>query len=160
VRNAVAALVLVAAVAACTSGGEAAAADLPSPVTEAEFDEILATSTTPIVVNVWASWCVPCRSEAPLLSTASATLEGSVRFVMLDVQDSPDAAARFIAEFYAGAVMEHVADGAGNIPIHLGATRGVPITFFYAAGGELVKTHFGAIDERTIALQIDELLTR
>jgi hypothetical protein len=36
----------------------------------------------------------------------------------------------------------------------------VPITFFYATGGELVKTHFGAIDERTIALQIDELLTR
>jgi hypothetical protein len=36
----------------------------------------------------------------------------------------------------------------------------VPITFFYAAGGEQVAVHYGAIDERTIALQIDEILAR
>jgi len=156
-----ASLILVSAllVAAC-SGGGGETAEAPQPVTAAEVDALLAASTVPVVVNVWASWCVPCRSEAPLLSAAADGYAGSVRFLMLNVQDSPGDAGRFIAEFYGDAPMEHLGDGPGTIPVHLGATRAVPMTLFYAPGGEQVAVHYGAIDERTMALQIDEILAR
>jgi cytochrome c biogenesis protein CcmG/thiol:disulfide interchange protein DsbE len=115
----------------------------------------LERSADPIVVNVWASWCVPCRSEAPLLERAAR--QSSVRFIGLNVRDDQQGARTFIAEFFPNAPIEHYMDAAGNVPLDLGGTRGVPLTFFFAPGGELVKLHTGVIDERTLALQIDEI---
>jgi len=146
--------------AACGSVGSVAPADPPEPTSLTDVEALLAASTTPVVLNVWASWCIPCRSEAPLLDAAAAKFSNDVAFVMLNVQDGPGNAARFIGEFFPDAAMIHLADRPGNVPIELGANRGVPLTFFYAAGGELVELHFGVIDERTLALQIDELLAR
>ena len=119
---------------------------------------MLSESADPVVLNVWASWCVPCRSEAPLLSKASRRYDGEVRMVGLNVRDSPSGAAAFISEFFPGATIEHLADSGGTIPIELGGSRGVPLTFFYDPGGELRFLHYGVIDERTLALQIDELV--
>jgi thiol-disulfide isomerase/thioredoxin len=127
-------------------------------VSAEELSELLATSTTPVVVNVWASWCVPCRSEAPLLERAASASDA--RFVGLNVRDNQDGARGFIAEFFPDAPIEHYLDASGDIPIALGGTRGVPLTFFYAAGGELVALHSGVIDERTLALQLDEISSR
>ena len=119
---------------------------------------MLAESEEPVVLNVWASWCVPCRSEAPLLSRASERYAGEVRMVGLNVRDTPSDAASFIGEFFPEAVIEHLADSGGTIPIELGGSRGVPLTFFYDPSGELRFLHYGVIDERTLALQIDELV--
>ena len=66
--------------------------------------------------------------------------------------------ARFIAEFFPDAPILHLADASGQIPNDLGGSRGVPLTLFYRAGGELSYLHFGVIDERTLALQVDELV--
>lgn len=145
---------------ACGGSDAAPDAEPPVPITFEEVESLLGRSTEPVVLNVWASWCVPCRSEAPLLDAAARLHEGAIRFVMLDVRDQPGSAAEFIAEFYGDAPMEHFADDGGDIPVRLGGTRGVPLTFFYASGGELVDLHFGVIDERTLVLQIDELLSR
>lgn len=147
-------------VSACGGSEAAVGTDPPAPITLTETEALLAASDVPVVLNVWASWCVPCRSEAPLLDAAARLHEDDVRFVMLDVRDQPGSAAAFIAEFYGDAPMEHFADASGDIPVRLGGSRGVPLTFFYAQGGELVEVHFGVIDERTLALQIDELLAR
>jgi cytochrome c biogenesis protein CcmG/thiol:disulfide interchange protein DsbE len=144
----------------CSSTPPATDIAAPEAVTSEGFQDVLRDSEEPIVLNVWASWCIPCRSEAPLLSRAAGTFDGEVRFVGLDVRDTPSGATAFIAEFYADAPIEHYADPGGHIPIDLGGNRGVPLTFFYAPGGELVHVHPGIIDERTLALQIDELLAR
>lgn len=133
-------------------------ADPPPHTTADEVRTLLAESTEPVVLNVWASWCVPCRSEAPLLSRASERYDGAVRMIGLNVRDAPGGAAGFIAEFFPNAAVEHLADADGTIPVELGGSRGVPLTFFYDPGGELSFLHYGVIDERTLALQIDELV--
>lgn len=144
--------------AACSSNEPVEGIEAPVPVTVEEVQDLLATSPEPIVLNVWASWCTPCRSEAPLIGRAAREFDDEVAFVGLDVRDTPEGAAAFIAEFFPDAPLLHLADTSGQIPGKLGGSRGVPLTFFYRVGGELSYLHFGVIDERTLALQIDELV--
>jgi len=108
------------------------------------------------MVNVWASWCIPCRSEAPLLRSANEQFGEEVRFIGIDTKDQMSGAREFIAEFDLGG-FEHFFDSSGDVPGSLGG-RGVPLTFFFRAGGELSYLHNGVIDERTLALHLDELV--
>ena len=150
------AVVLVAA--ACTSREPVEGIEPPSPVTSEDLQVLLTDSSEPVVVNVWASWCTPCRSEAPLIGRAATEYANDVLFIGLDVRDTPEGAAAFIGEFFPEAPISHRSDATGQIPTDLGGSRGVPLTFFYRPGGELSYLHFGVIDERTLALQIDELV--
>ena len=93
---------------------------------------------------------------APLISTGSLA-HPDVDFIGLDVRDNPTDASKFIAEFLSDADMTHLEDRSGNIPVQLGATRGVPITFFYRANGEQAGMHLGIIDEPTLARFLDEI---
>jgi len=155
-------LVTAALVLTACSGSTIDTSDIPDlPVTSPrEVAALLAASDKPVVLNIWASWCLPCRSEAPLLDQAATAFENEVTFIGINVRDSQDGAKRFIAEFYPGAPIQHLFDRRGDVPRSLGGNSGVPTTFFFAPGGQLVKLHFGVIDERTLALQIDELLAR
>lgn len=121
---------------------------------------LLAASEQPVVLNVWASWCIPCRSEAPLLERAAREFEGRVSFIGLNFNNDQAGARRFIAEFFPDAPIVHYIDADDDIPPALGGTFGVPQTFFFAAGGELIDHVPAVIDERTLALQIDEILAR
>lgn len=129
--------------------------DLPE-VTVAEFESHLAELNRPAVVNVWASWCLPCRSEAPLLTQAAETYGDEIEFIGVDVQDSQEGAKAFLAE-YGLAGLDHLFDPGRSIPNHYKAF-GTPITLFFAPGGELIRAHEGIVDERTLALNIDELI--
>jgi len=152
---AVAAMVLT--LAAC-GGASVDIGDIPTlePTTPQEVRALIAGSERPVVLNVWASWCGPCRSEAPLLRTAAAEHGDEVMFLGIDVRDSQDGARSFIAEFGLNS-FSHLFDAAGAVPNDLGGF-GVPLTFFFSLGGDSVTLHSGVIDERTLALQIDELL--
>jgi len=149
-------VVLVAA--AC--GGSAEPGDVP-PLPETSPDhlqEVLAGSELPVVLNVWASWCIPCRSEAPLLRAAHESFQAEVDFIGLNVRDSQEGARAFLNEFELTG-FPHLFDQSGAAQGSLGA-GGVPLTLFFSAGGELFDTHFGAVDERTLALNIDEIIRR
>lgn len=143
---------------ACASSEPVEGVEPPMPVTSEELQSLLADSTKPVVVNVWASWCTPCRSEAPLIGRAATEYAAEVLFVGLDVRDTPEGATAFIAEFFPDAPISHLSDASGQVPTDLGGSRGVPLTFFFRPGGELSNLHFGVIDERTLALQVDELV--
>ncbi|MGA8038637.1 MAG: TlpA disulfide reductase family protein [Acidimicrobiia bacterium] len=120
-----------------------------------QLDGILSSLDRPAVVNVWASWCIPCRSEAPLLRRAHQANGEDVEFIGIDVQDSQSGAKQFIAEF--GIDFTSYFDRDRAIPMRYGGI-GTPITFFFAPGGRLVSTHNGVIDDQALALGIDELL--
>ncbi len=111
----------------------------------------------PAVVNVWASWCIPCRSEAPLFTAAEGAYGDRIVFIGIAVEDSQPDAKAFLDEFEM--TYDQYFDRERSVPARYGGF-GTPITFFFAPGGELVDTHNGVIDERTLALDIDELLRR
>lgn len=156
-RTLAAAIALASVIAACGGASEPGPSirpDLPA-VTAEEFEEHLETIDRPAVVNVWASWCLPCRSEAPLLNEAFAKYGDRIEFIGVDVADNQADAKAFLDEF--GLDFDHFFDRDREIPA---AYRGIgtPITFFFGPNGDLVNTHNGVIDERTLALNIDELL--
>ena len=97
---------------------------------------------TPVVVNVWASWCVPCRAEAPLLAGAARRHGANVQFVGIDIKDSRGGAQDFIAEF--GWPYPSFFDPPGSIATELGLL-GPPGTFLYDRTGRLVESVPGQI---------------
>ncbi len=90
----------------------------------------------PIVVNVWASWCGPCRFEFPVLQKLSARYGKKVAFVGVNSEDSEDAASTFLRE--EPVPYPSYSDPDEEIKDSLGATRGFPDTAFYDESGELV----------------------
>ena len=145
-------------IAACGSDDSVQPVTPPLPeINAAGFQEMLARLDRPAIVNVWASWCLPCRAEAPLLREAHAEFGDQIAFVGIDYYDNQRGARLFLDEF--DLPFTHYFDPEGATIAEFGGI-GVPRTYFFAAGGELVTVHNGAIDEQTLALQIDELLNR
>lgn len=97
----------------------------------------------PIVLNFWASWCVPCRDEAPLLerSWRAARREG-VLFVGLNQQDISEDARTFMREF--GVSYLNVRDPSDATAREWGVT-GLPETFFLTPDGNIVGHVIGVL---------------
>jgi cytochrome c biogenesis protein CcmG/thiol:disulfide interchange protein DsbE len=89
----------------------------------------------PVVANVWASWCGPCRFEFPVLQKLSVRYGKRVAFLGVDSQDSSDAAATFLEE--APVPYPSYSDPDKTISDSLKAT-GFPDTAFYDRRGKLV----------------------
>lgn len=90
----------------------------------------------PAVVNVWASWCGPCRFEFPTLQKLSAAYGKRVAFLGVDSQDSEDAARTFLGE--EPVPYPSYSDPNQDIKRAIGATLGLPGTAFYDGRGNLV----------------------
>jgi thiol-disulfide isomerase/thioredoxin len=104
--------------------------------TDAYEKRIAALRGYPVVANVWASWCGPCRFEFPVLQKLSARYGKRVAFVGIDSQDSDAAASTFLAE--SPVPYPSYSDPGQDIADSLGASLGLPDTAFYDSGGELV----------------------
>jgi cytochrome c biogenesis protein CcmG, thiol:disulfide interchange protein DsbE len=89
----------------------------------------------PVVVNVWASWCGPCREEFPVLQKLSARYGKQVAFFGLNSEDSDDAAATFLRE--EPVPYPSYTDPHKDVFTSLGAV-GFPDTAFFDEKGELV----------------------
>jgi len=98
----------------------------------------------PIVVNVWASWCGPCRLEFPILQKLAARYGKRVAFLGVDSQDSDDTAATFLEE--APVPYPSYTDPDQEITSSLKA-RGLPNTAFYDRSGNLVYLKIGQYDD-------------
>jgi cytochrome c biogenesis protein CcmG/thiol:disulfide interchange protein DsbE len=89
----------------------------------------------PVVVNVWASWCGPCRYEFHALQRAAAGYGKRVAFLGVDSQDSEDAAQTFLRE--EPVPYPSYSDPDEEIADELGG-RGLPVTAFFDREGEFV----------------------
>lgn len=99
----------------------------------------------PVVVNVWASWCGPCRFEFPTLQKLSARYGKRVAFLGVNSQDSDDAARTFLSE--APVPYPSYTDPDKEIAHSIGADLGLPDTAFYDRRGELVNLKQGPYTE-------------
>ena len=97
---------------------------------------IAALKGYPVVANVWASWCGPCRFEFPVLQKLSARYGKRVAFLGVNSQDSDDSASTFLKE--APVPYPSYTDPDKKIADSLGATLGLPDTAFYDSAGKLV----------------------
>ena len=84
-------------------------------LTEQDFNDFVAGSDVPVVVDFWAEWCGPCRLVHPELEKIATEYEGKVKVVKLNIDEAPSVAARYgimsiptIALFVDGAVRSQV----------------------------------------------------
>ena len=103
-----------------------------TPVTDATFQSEVIEAELPVVVDIWAAWCGPCKAIAPILDQLAEEYAGRVKIVKVDADANPEAV---------------TAAGVTSIP-----TLG-----FYRAG-ERVDMLIGAHPKRVYAAKIEELL--
>ena len=97
---------------------------------------------TPVVVNVWASWCGPCTAEAPHLAAVSRETKGKVQFIGVDIMDQRAPARAFIQRY--GWTYPSVFDPSGAIRDGLGFI-GQPVTVVFDPAGKQVFQWSGAV---------------
>jgi thiol-disulfide isomerase/thioredoxin len=102
--------------------------------------ELAKLKGTPLVVNLWASWCGPCRFEFPYFQQVAAERGTDVAFLGVDTDDTDDAANTFLDEL--PLPYPSITDPDKEIHDEFQA-RGLPATAFYDASGELQYLHQG-----------------
>ena len=98
------------------------------------------------VVNVWASWCIPCHDEAPLLNTLAA--DSRIRLIGINYKDQPDNARRFLGR-HGNPFAAAGADGNGRASMEWGV-YGVPETFLVGRDGNIAYKLVGPITEANL----------
>ena len=92
-------------------------------------DVMEASSKTPVLIDVWAEWCAPCKMIAPIVEELAEEFDGKVKFTKLDVDSNPRSATNF---------------GIRGIPTLLIFNDGKPID--QVVGADIVKRHGGRVE--------------
>jgi thioredoxin 1 len=101
-------------------------------VSDQTFESEIIKSSLPVLLDLWAPWCGPCRMVAPVVEKLAETYDGKVKFCRLNVDENPQTAVKY---------------GIMSIP-----------TLMFFKEGQVVDTVIGAVPERTLQPKIDALL--
>ena len=130
----------------CPAGAPAARAKLPAVTLDClgsgpalALDHL---PSRPHVINLWASWCSPCRREAPRLAAAAAATGGRVGFLGVDTQDERGSALDFL--HHVGLDYPQLADPDAAV-LHRLSAPGLPVTIAVDASGRIVYRRIGEI---------------
>jgi len=102
-------------------------------VTDANFDEIVLKSKIPVMVDLWAVWCGPCKMIHPILEEMSEEYEGKALMVKLDVDNNRETSMKF---------------GVRNIP-----------TVLSIKNGEVVDKQVGSVPKKKFVEKLEPLLS-
>jgi cytochrome c biogenesis protein CcmG/thiol:disulfide interchange protein DsbE len=157
-------LFLVLKPAATTRTGQPAVVGVGSTAPNFSLPNLLSTSATPlapvslnalgknrhhpVVLNFFASWCIPCQAETPLLSRTAKTemAKGSpVQFIGVDVADDPSSAVAFVQQ--SGIPYPVGADRALKVTSVLYGMNDQPNTYFIDESGKVIGHHLGALTD-------------
>ena len=103
---------------------------------------------SPILINLWASWCVPCQQEMPALQRAYARAGQQVRFLGVDTEDEVNSAQDFLAA--TGVHYPQAVDARGDLLHRIGGT-GLPVTLVLDARGRVVFSRRGRLRDRDLS---------
>jgi thioredoxin 1 len=103
-------------------------------VTDQNFDQEVLQVNLPVLVDMWADWCGPCRMMGPIIDEVSDQYIDKIKFAKLNVDENQETANKY------------------NI-------RGIP-AFLLFKNGELVATHVGALPETKLKSLLNELLEK
>lgn len=121
-----------------------------------EFEAILVGQAgRPVVVNVWASWCAPCRTEMPLLQAAADAYAGDALLLGVASNDGRTEARAFLDELDLS--YPNIFDSTGEIRVALGLTA-YPTTYVFGRDGAMRARVNGGISEQRLAALIDDAL--
>lgn len=110
----------------------------------------------PVILNFWASWCPPCRDEAPLLTAADANYRAmGLAVVGVVFQDSAENARAFMARY--GQTYSGVLDPDGRTALDYGVF-GIPETFFINRSGVVVSKQTGPLDAASLQRQVEGIV--
>ena len=101
-------------------------------VTDATFEQEVLRSALPVLIDLWAPWCGPCKAIAPMVEELAGEYEGRLKVMKLDM------------------------DGNGSTPVTYGVT-GIPTLLFFK-GGELVEQIKGAVPKQRIVDTIEPVV--
>jgi len=101
-------------------------------VTDQNFEEEVIKSSKPVLVDLWAPWCSPCRMVEPVINSLAEKYRGKFKFCRLNVDENPKTAAKY-------------------------RIMSIPTLMFFK-DGEAVDTVIGAVPEAVLKPKIDELL--
>ena len=101
-------------------------------VSDQNFENEVIKSSLPVLLDLWAPWCGPCRMVAPVIDGLAEKYNGKVKFCRLNVDENPQTAAKY-------------------------RVMSIPTLLFFK-NGEAVDTVIGAVPERTLQPTIDALL--
>ena len=117
--------------------------------------DLSAVRGKPVLINFWASWCIPCEEEAAVLERGSRAYKDRVVFIGVNVQDTDPLARDFLRRF--GVTYPNGQDTTGAIAVDYGMS-GVPETYFVDRNGQLIRKWQGALDEARLRTYLDDLL--
>lgn len=148
-----------ASVADCEAGGSPSAfaglPDLELPCLGAgPAVQLRELTGRPTLINMWATWCGPCREEMPLLAEAFREHGDVVRFLGVDSKDDADSAADFLAA--TGVTYPQAVDGDGRLMSELGLP-GLPVTLAVDPTGQVITTQIGQMTQETLEEIIGQL---
>lgn len=111
----------------------------------------------PTVVNLWATWCGPCRAEMPTLAAAQQRTP-EVAFVFVNQGESPAKVAAYVQQ--SGLGLTHVWLDPDSRLGPAAGSQGLPTTLFFDATGKRVDAHFGMLNAAALQVQVDRLRQR
>ena len=126
-----------------------------SDLSDPDASVTLADVSGPLVLNIWASWCVPCRREMPVLQAAHENFGDRVTFLGVNHLDQRVEAGRFLAD--TGVTYRSVFDPSGSVAADYGAF-GLPTTYFVTDSKQIVATKTGELTPEELDEQIERLL--
>jgi thiol-disulfide isomerase/thioredoxin len=156
-------VVAAAALALAACGGGGAVGEVGGPLPDVEITELggsdtisLADIDGPAVINLWATWCPPCRAEIPEFEEVHQRRADEVRFIGVSVDLAAPPAIEFIDEI--GATYEQFHDPTGQVQTELSATA-MPVTVIIGADGRVSTRHLGALSGESLDAAIDDALS-